>query len=190
MRIISGFLKGRKIDYLKNTKTRPLKDSVRENIFNILKHSKKLKTDVENSVVFDLYSGVGSFGIECISRGAKHVIFFEQDNLALSTIKKNITNLAVEDKVNIISGKIEETLGKNLNKKFNILFCDPPYSDDNYIKNLKFIKKRKLYKLNYVIVIHRERQKKDNFNNIIKIITEKKYGKSKIIFGRFTSEID
>ena len=75
MRIISGFLKGRKIDYLKNLTTRPLKDSVRENIFNILKHSKKLKIDIENSVVFDLYSGVGSFGIECVSRGAKLLFF-------------------------------------------------------------------------------------------------------------------
>ena len=39
MRIISGFLKGKKINYLKNTITRPLKDSVKENIFNILQHS-------------------------------------------------------------------------------------------------------------------------------------------------------
>ena len=190
MRIISGFLKGRKIDYLKNLTTRPLKDSVRENIFNILKHSKKLKIDIENSVVFDLYSGVGSFGIECVSRGAKLVIFFEQNDLALKTIKKNITNLSVTDKVNIISGKIEETLEKNYDKKFNILFCDPPYSDDNFIENLKLIKKRNLYKLNYIIVIHREKQKKDNFNNLIKIIVEKKYGKSKIIFGRFISDTD
>ena len=190
MRIISGFLKGRKIDYLKNFTTRPLKDSVKENIFNILKHSNKLTVDIENSVVFDLYSGVGSFGIECISRGAKHVIFFEQSNLAIHTIKKNFMKLSVADKVNIISGKIEETLEKSIEKKFNILFCDPPYADHNFIQNLKLIRKKKLFRLNHIIIIHRERQEKDNFHDLIKVITEKKYGKSKIIFGRFISKTD
>ena len=55
MRIISGNLKGRTINFLKNTKTRPLKDSVRENIFNILNHSIFLKTKIEGSNVLDLY---------------------------------------------------------------------------------------------------------------------------------------
>ena len=62
MRIISGFLKGKKINFFKNQTTRPLKDSVKENIFNILKHSKLIKVEIENSNVLDLYSGIGSFG--------------------------------------------------------------------------------------------------------------------------------
>ena len=66
MRIISGFLKGKKIKFLKNSNTRPLKDSVKENIFNILIHSKFIKAKIEKSNVLDLYSGIGSFGIECI----------------------------------------------------------------------------------------------------------------------------
>ena len=60
MRVISGNLKGRTINFLKNAKTRPLKDSVRENIFNILNHSIFLKTKIEGSNVLDLYSGIGS----------------------------------------------------------------------------------------------------------------------------------
>ena len=79
MRVISGFLKGKTISYIKNTTTRPLKDSVRENIFNILKHSKLINVNLEGGRVLDLYSGVGSFGIECISRGAKIVTFIEQN---------------------------------------------------------------------------------------------------------------
>ena len=71
MRIISGFLKGKSINFIKNSVTRPLKDIVKENIFNILKHSKFVKTDLEKSNVLDLYSGIGSFGLECISRGVK-----------------------------------------------------------------------------------------------------------------------
>ena len=55
----------------KSKKTRPLKDSVRENIFNILMHSNLIKVNLKNANILDLYSGIGSFGIECISRGAK-----------------------------------------------------------------------------------------------------------------------
>ena len=67
MRIISGKFKGKSINFLKNSITRPLKDSVKENIFNILAHSPEIKIKIENSNVLDLYSGVGSFGLECIS---------------------------------------------------------------------------------------------------------------------------
>ena len=89
MRVISGTLKGKSINFLKNFKTRPLKDSVKENIFNILKHSNLIKIKIENSNVLDLYSGVGSFGIECISRGAQRVTFIENDRYASNLLEKN-----------------------------------------------------------------------------------------------------
>ena len=89
MRIISGFLKGSKINYLSNLNTRPLKDSVKENIFNILKHSNQIISKIEKSNILDLYSGIGSFGIECISRGADKVTFIEEDNNAINILKQN-----------------------------------------------------------------------------------------------------
>ena len=82
MRVISGSLKGRKINFLKNYTTRPLKDSVRESIFNILEHSKFFKVKIKNSNILDLYSGIGSFGIESLSRGAAKITFIEQDKKA------------------------------------------------------------------------------------------------------------
>ena len=71
MRIIGGSLKGKTIDYLQNLNTRPLKDSVKDNIFNILHHSKLIDIKIKDANILDLYSGIGSFGIECISRGKK-----------------------------------------------------------------------------------------------------------------------
>ena len=76
MRIISGIAKGKKIYTPINKKTRPLKDMVRESIFNIILHSNLLNAKFENCIVLDLFSGVGSFGLEAISRGVKKVIFF------------------------------------------------------------------------------------------------------------------
>ena len=90
MRIISGILKGKKIDFLRNSNTRPLKDSVKESIFNILKHSNEIKVDIEGANILDLYSGIGSFGLECISRGAKKVTFVEKDKKALYILQKNL----------------------------------------------------------------------------------------------------
>ena len=77
MRVISGDFKGKKILEPKDLKTRPLKDLTKESIFNIIEHSNKFSIKLENSEILDLFSGTGSFGIECLSRGAKFVTFVE-----------------------------------------------------------------------------------------------------------------
>ena len=98
MRIISGDLKGKKLLTPLDKSTRPLKDIVRESIFNILEHSNKVSKKINNSKVLDLFSGTGSFGIECLSRGADNVIFFENYQNSLKILKQNIFNLKLENK--------------------------------------------------------------------------------------------
>ena len=105
MRIVSGILKGQKIDFLKSPTTRPLKDFVKENIFNIIKHSNLINVSLKNTNVLDLYSGVGSFGIECMSRGANKVTFVENNNKALEILKKILKNLKLERKVKYMKQK-------------------------------------------------------------------------------------
>ena len=79
MRIIGGYYKGRKILEPIDKSTRPPKDMVRESIFNIIEHSKLTYCSIKKeSNILDLYSGVGSFGLECLSRGAKEVYFVEK----------------------------------------------------------------------------------------------------------------
>ena len=90
MRIISGKFKGKKILQPENNLTRPLKDLTKESIFNIINHSKKIKLELKNTKVLDLFSGVGSFGIECLSRGAKYVVFYENYNGVLPILKKKL----------------------------------------------------------------------------------------------------
>ena len=77
MRVISGSFKGKKIFEPKDNKTRPLKDLAKESIFNIIEHSNKFNAQLIDSNILDLFSGVGSFGIECLSRGSKKVVFVE-----------------------------------------------------------------------------------------------------------------
>ena len=184
MRIISGTLKGKSINFLKNKNTRPLKDSVKESIFNILNHSNLIKTDIQNSNILDLYSGVGSFGIESLSRNAKRVTFIEKDINASNILKENLKKLSIFQKSKIFTDKIENVLSR-LEEKFNIFFLDPPFADENYFLNLKLIKNRKIFEENHIVIIHREKRSKENFGNILHIIETKQYGRSKIFFGKF-----
>ena len=93
MRIISGELKGANIFLPKNKNTRPLKDMVRESIFNLLIHSKKISFQLKEANILDLYSGTGSFGLECLSREAKYVYFVESEKSAVEVLKQNINKL-------------------------------------------------------------------------------------------------
>jgi len=185
MRIISGKLKGKTISFLKSSTTRPLKDSVKESIFNIITHSNLLDINLKNSNILDLYSGIGSFGLECISRGAKKITFVEKDQNVAEILKKNLFNLGIKKNVTVIIDKIGNFLKKNISEKFKIIFLDPPFADDSYLQELKSIKQNKNYKKNHLIIIHRERKSFENFQDILSPIMIKQYGRSKIIFGKF-----
>ncbi len=185
MRIISGTLKGRSIKFLKNLNTRPLRDSVKENIFNFLNHSNLIQVNIDNSNILDLYSGIGSFGIECISRGARKVTFIEHDPKATDILKENLIKLSVINKSKIHTNKIENIIVKEHAEKYNVFFLDPPFTNYNFINNLLLIKKKKIFYKNHIVAIHREAKSKDELKDIINIIQIKKYGRSKIIFGIF-----
>ena len=88
MRIVAGNFKGVTLYRTKNKKVRPLKDMVRESIFNFLTHSNKISSTLEQSNVLDLYSGTGSFGLECVSRHAATTIFIEKEKEAIKILKK------------------------------------------------------------------------------------------------------
>ena len=77
MRIIAGDYRGKKILQPDDKLTRPLKDLTKESIFNIINHSNLLNINIQKSNILDLFSGVGSFGLECISRGALSVTFLK-----------------------------------------------------------------------------------------------------------------
>ncbi len=185
MRIISGKFKNRKLNFPKNAETRPLKDIVRENIFNVLKHSKNIKFEIKNSKIIDIYAGTGSFGIECLSHDASEVFFIENNKEALKNLEENIKNLKIEKKVFVKSDNIFKFLKSfNLKKKFDLVFLDPPYKDKSYIDLFKILKEKKLVSNNYIIILHREKNTDKNINKYIKIIENRIYGRSEIFFGR------
>ena len=186
MRIISGKFKGKKISLPDDKKTRPLKDIVKESIFNLINHSKKINTKVENANILDLFSGSGSFGIECLSRGSESVFFVENFKEALIILKKNISELKYDKKSNIIEMDCYNYLKSiDTNKGlFDIIFCDPPYKETKVRELMDIIKEKKILKKNGVIILHRH--KKDNVDFIKKtdILDVRFYGISQIVISR------
>ena len=183
MRIISGELKGKKLSVPLDKSTRPLRDMVRESIFNILDHSNKLSMEIYNSKVLDLFSGTGSFGIECLSRGAAEVIFFENYHNSLKILKQNIFNLKLENRSIVFDYSAYNLKEVNLEDRiFNIIFLDPPFKDRKIKSLIDQIKKLKVADENSLLVIHRNKKSEDNISHYLNVIDEKKYGLSKIFF--------
>ena len=184
MRIISGKLKGKKILQPKDKMTRPLKDLTKESIFNILKHSNLFSVDIKNSDVLDLFSGVGSFGLECLSRGAASVTFLENYKQTISVLKQNILNLNFMKFSKVLNDDIfNEKALKQLKKKFDIIFIDPPYKEKRIRELIEKITELNLLKKEGILIIHRHKKEKNLLPKRFKILQNKTYGISKVIFG-------
>jgi len=187
MRIIAGKLKGSTLHMLKDKNTRPLKDLAKESIFNLLIHSNKILLQLKQSNVLDLYAGTGSFGLECLSRQAKSVCFIEKRKNAVEILEKNIEKLKLKNKVKIFFDDIFELIKKQniFESKFNLIFCDPPFKDTNIEKLIELIFNKNLLNKNGIIILHRNKTTKEKLPNYFKMIDERTYGISKIIFGKF-----
>ena len=188
MRVIGGKLRGKLIHNPTDKATRPLKDMVRESIFNILEHSKNEKIKFKNDIVLDLFSGSGSFGIECLSRGVKKVYFFECYKPSLKVLGKNINELELNRNSVIREIDAYEISKENIdNEKIDLIYLDPPFKDKNLNKLLKKIVELKIAQNNTLIIIHRNKKFKESYVKNFKILREKTYGLSKIIFGKLLS---
>ena len=185
MRIIDGKFKGKKISLPIDNKTRPLRDLVKESIFNLLNHSNKIKFLIENSEILDLFSGSGSFGLECISRNANNVTFVENYNEALKVLKKNILDLGIDKKCKIIEKNCFNYLDSNnfSKNKYDLIFMDPPFKEKNINLLIEKIVKKKVLKENGILIIHRHKKDNINIDKNLKIVDERNYGISKIILS-------
>jgi 16S rRNA (guanine(966)-N(2))-methyltransferase RsmD len=126
MKIISGILKGRKIEVNNKLEYRPTLSRIREDIFNILLHNPDIKFDKKNSTFADVYCGSGSIGIEALSRGFKHCHFNDIDNAQINKISiflKNFTNL----NYNLSDIDIDNELNQIPWNNFDVIYFDPPY---------------------------------------------------------------
>lgn len=138
MRIIAGTAGGRRIVAPEGRGTRPITDRAKEGIFNMLMSL----GGVEDATVIDLFAGSGSFGLECLSRGAERVTFVERNRGAAAVIEQNLQTLGFTDRAIVRCVPVESAVrGAD---PVDVAFCDPPYTDDVWAELLPTIKARQL----------------------------------------------
>ena len=179
MRIISGKFRGRHLDTPQDIHTRPTSDRVRESIFNVLENGLSIKWDGLH--VLDLYAGTGALGIEALSRGASFCLFIDQHSQAIDIVKRNAslfsyTTIWQEDATH---------LKLNPYSPFDVVFLDPPYKKNLVPPTLKNLLSSNYLKNGCCIIIEISNKEEVNLMNSFKILKEKIYGKTKIIFVQY-----
>ena len=124
IKIISGKYKGRKLRQVPDKYVRPTQAVIRKSILQILEPFSNLK-------VLDLYAGVGTLGIEALSRGASSLTMVEKNRLVFRVLKENISMLDADSVVRLECKDVNFFL-KNEKKTYDVIFADPPYSMANY----------------------------------------------------------
>jgi len=185
MRIIGGNFRGKNITIPRDKNTRPLRDLVKESIFNLIDHSNKFSCKIEKSNILDLFSGTGSFGLECISRDANKVTFVENYKNAINVLKKNISAIKAQKQTQIIECNCFDFIKKydSFSEKFNLIFLDPPYKEKKTNLLIDTIKKKKILDDKGILILHRHKKDNIKISDKLKILDERNYGISKIIIG-------
>lgn len=178
MRIISGIAKGRRLASPSTSRIRPVLDQVKESIFNIL-------FDVTDLIVLDLFAGTGSIGLEAVSRGAAEASFVDNSKEALDIIRENIKRCRFENQCRVIPRHIDgaiKTLSKE-DKKFDLIFVDPPYLKDLVVPTIRKVLETGLLAENGLIVTeHHPKEPVENLPEGLEVTDERKYGQTMITF--------
>ena len=121
LRIIGGDLRGRKLEYHGDPRTRPMKDRVREAVFNLV--------EPKGHFAIDLFAGTGALGLEAISRGAKGALFIERHFPTVKLIEQNARQLGIEDRCRVHAGSSLVWV-RRPDAPTDVpwlVFCSPPY---------------------------------------------------------------
>jgi 16S rRNA (guanine(966)-N(2))-methyltransferase RsmD len=175
MRIIAGVKRGMKLLSPQTDISRPITDRVKESLFNVLWNY----GFPENKVVADLFCGVGSLGLEALSRGAEYVAFVEKDPRIIATLKKNIEKAAFAGKAKVVRADAFKIGAPADVRKYDLIFVDPPYAASRDAKEGSPLSK--------LLVLLNEQS---TVNSIVVVRTEKKielleqYGLLKVIKRR------
>ncbi len=168
MRVISGKYKGKKLKGFDINGTRPTMNRVKESLFGML------SPFLKGSECLDLFAGVGALGIEAISNGARSITFVDNNIRVINTLKENTKNM--DDDIHIILSDYKKYI-KTCNKKFDIIFLDPPYDRCLITKAINYIIEYDIISAGGIIVCEYENEEiKCNLN----MIKEKSYGNKHI----------
>lgn len=148
MRVIAGSAKSLKLKTLESMETRPTQDRTKETLFNVL------SPYLADCRFIDLFSGSGGIGIEALSRGAASCIFVEQNHLAISCIKDNLSFTKLTDKAKVMQGDALSIVCQIPDDRpYDVIFMDPPYNNGLEKQVLERISKTNMVDQYTIIVV-------------------------------------
>jgi len=124
LRIIAGHYRSRRLQTPPDaSRTRPFAERVKESVFNLL------RGHVQDANVLDLFAGVGTMGLEAISRGARSVLMVEQDRRIYSLLQENVAQLGCEDTADLLCGDALASVAiLRSPRPLRVVFIDPPFA--------------------------------------------------------------
>ena len=179
MRVISGELRGRKLEKLEGMDIRPTSDRVKESLFNIL------GIKIYDCEFLDLFAGTGGIGIEAYSRGASKVVFIDESAKSVQVLRGNLEKLKVLDKVEVYNTDYTSAITKLArdNRKFDFIFIDPPYLKGYAQNSLTHISEQLLLKEDGIVIVeHDMEDAMPEAVGSLKLHRQKKYGKTILSF--------
>lgn len=131
LRIIGGSLRNRSIRYHGDPRTRPMKDRVREAVFNLIGPA------VRGKHAIDLFAGTGALGFEAISRGAARATLIERHFPTARIIRENSDVLGIQEQCRVSPGDAflwlrQQGAAPELEEPPWLVLCSPPY--DFYVE--------------------------------------------------------
>jgi 16S rRNA (guanine966-N2)-methyltransferase len=169
MRIISGSFGGRKIHPpSKMPYTRPTTDVAKEGLFNIL----QTRIDFEGAKTLDLFGGTGSISYELASRGATQLTIVEKDAAMYAFIKKNITELKIEN-TSVLRMDVFNFLA-SCSEQYDFIFAGPPYALSTIDEIPKMIMEKNIIAEDGFFVL--EHTPRNDYNNYKGFSFRRNYG--------------
>ena len=171
-------MRGRNLAILKGLDIRPSSDLVRQAIFNLIGH------DISGLLVLDLFAGTGVLGIEALSRGALRALFIDDSEQAVKIIKKNLRLCGYESSGSVIKKDLGKGLPQRplyLNRKFDLVFIDPPYGKTLIPPLLKELSEKDVLKPSAIVVSKSSKMDRvPSTHGDLRMVTSKYYGQTNI----------
>jgi len=176
MRIIAGSRKGHKLHDFEGMDIRPTTDRVKESIFNLIQEY------IPDASCLDLFGGSGALSFEALSRGAKSCVCVDIDQRSINVIKKNDEALGL-DGLTIVREDAMQFL-KKTEKKFSVIFLDPPYNKGFIAPVMSAVCDRDILSDDGIIMLESDFSDEHSEFSGLEIIKQRRYGRSFVTIYR------
>lgn len=164
--IIAGQYRRQKLLSPKGPQTRPTASRLREALFNICQHQ------IDGASFLDIFAGSGAMGFEALSRGAQLAVFIDSHPESITCIRSNAAQLKVEGQIQIFRGDAFAMLDllEKKEKKFDLIYADPPYNAQYSDKIIKWMDTHQLLTPGGLLFVEEDSRSEPQLDDLTRLI--------------------